>query len=297
MNQNLFLGVILSLSGALFYSAQTALVKLQAAALPPLPVVIFIQSLVSLLLILPLMFKHGRADARKLMTTRNTRLHLLRTIFSLSISYLLFYAVTFIPLVNAMLLANTAPIIVPFIGYLFLSQKINHRLWLPILTGFIGVAIVLNPDARILNPAALLALGAAVGMASSMLTVRKLTATEATETTAFYFFLFSTILSGIIALGFWSPVTMKMAFVMAAIGILYFLTQYATTAAIKYANPQLVGSLFYSNIIYAAIISVFAWNILPTTSTLSGMVLIILGGILCIRVERVKRDFSYVKKA
>jgi drug/metabolite transporter (DMT)-like permease len=286
MNQNLLLGVVLSLAGALFYSTQTALVKLQAIALPPLPVVIFIQSLVALLIMLPFILKKGRAHALKIMTTRNTKLHLMRTIFSLSISYLLFYAVTFMPLVNAMLLANTAPFIVPFMGYLFLSQKINHRLWVPVLIGFAGVAIVLHPDARILNPAALLALGAAVGMAASLLTVRRLAVTEATETTMFYFFLFSTILSGVLALAFWSPISMKMLLEMIGIGALYFLTQYATTAAMKYANPQLVGSLFYSNIIYAAIISLFLWNIFPTASTLAGMVLIILGGILCIRVER-----------
>ncbi len=293
MNQNLFLGVILSLFGAMSYSTQTAIVKLQATALPPLPVVIFIQSLVALMLMLPVILRHGPVKARKIMMTKNVKLHLLRTIFSLSISYLLFYAVTFIPLVNAMLLANTSPFIVPLLGWLFLSQKINHRLWVPILIGFIGVILVLKPDARILNPASLLALGAAVGMASSLLTVRKIAATESTETTAFYFFLLSTIISGIIALNFWSPLSMKTSLIMAAIGALYFVTQYAMTAAIKFTNPQLVGSLFYSNIIYAAIISIFVWNLLPSASTLSGMVLIILGGILCIRVERSR--VAYVK--
>ena len=285
MNYNLPLGIMLSLLASFFYASQTAIIKVQAGALPPLPVVIFIQSLVSLILILPFLFKNGSSNVRRILTTQKLHLHFLRTLFSLSISFLLFYAVTFIPLVNGMLLANTAPLMVPFIAYLFLSQKINHHLWLPILTGFAGVIMVLNPDARIFNPASLLALGAAVAMASTMLTVRRLAVTESTETTAFYFFLLSTIISSVIAIKFWIPVNLHMLLVMASIGALYFLTQYASTAALRYINAQLVGTLFYSNIIYAAVMSLFIWHILPGATTLVGMVLIIAGGIYYIRVE------------
>lgn len=288
MKYNLTLGVTLSLLASFFYAAQTAIVKTQAAVLPPLPVVIFIQSLVSLLLILPFIFKNGRSEAKRILSTRKIHLHLLRTLFSLSISFLLFYAVTFIPLVNGLLLANTAPLIVPVLGYVFLSQKINHRMWLPMIIGFAGVFLVLNPDTRIFNPASLLAFGAAIAMASTMLTVRRLAATEATETTAFYFFLFSSIISGLIALKFWMPLNLQMLMVMTSIGALYFLTQYASTSALRFVNAQLVGTLFYSTIIYAAVISLFIWHILPGATTLSGMVLVIAGGILCIRVEHAK---------
>lgn len=285
MKHHLSLGIILSLLAALFYSSQTALVKASAPALPPLPVVIFIQSLVSLLLILPVIFKNGLNPGKKILATHRIKLHILRTIFSLSISYLLFSAVLFIPLVNGMLLANTAPLIVPFIAYLFLSEKMNHRLWVPILIGYSGVALVLHPDSRLFNSGSLLALGAGVALASTMLTVRKLSTTEATETTAFYFFLFSTIISGIISLTFWTPVSLHMWLIMSCIGALYFFCQYASTAALKYVNAQLVGSLFYSNIIYATVISQFVWHTLPSYLTVVGMVFIIIGGILCIRVE------------
>src|SRR5579885_2089998 len=268
MKHNLPLGVVLSLFAALLYSSQTAIIKTQAAVLPPLPVVIFIQSVISLILILPLILKNGPSGAKKILASSKLSLHLIRTVFSLSISYLLFYAVTYIPLVNGMLLANTAPLIVPFLAYLAFSQKINHRLWFPILTGYVGVAIVLHPDSSIFNPASILALGAGVAMASTMLTVRKLSATEATETTAFYFFLFSSIISGIISIKFWTPVSTHMLLIMAAIGAFYFATQYASTMALKYINAQLVASLFYSNIIYAAVISQFVWHTLPTPYTI-----------------------------
>lgn len=285
MRHNLIFGVALSLLGAFLYSSQTALFKAQASYLPPLPIVIFVQSCISLVLMVPFVFKNGSIGARKILSTQKIELHLLRAIFSLSINYLIFYTVIFIPLVDGMLLANTAPLIIPFLAYVFLAQKINHRLWAPILIGYLGVAIVLQPDLNIFNPASLLAFGAAIAMAATMLTIRKLSETETTETITFYFFLFSTIISGIIAIKFWVPLTNQMLMIMTTLGILYLATQYTMTAALRYANPQLVGSLFYSNIIYAAAYSQFVWHILPSNPTLLGMVLISVGGVLCIHAE------------
>lgn len=186
MNRDLFLGIVLSLTGAFLYSLQTTFVKTYADHLP-LSMIVFVQSAVSLLFILPVIFKNGIKHAQKTFKTKQIHIQLLRTICSLSTSYLLFYSVQYIPLVNAMLLANTSPLIVPFIGYLFLSQEINHRLWVPIIIGLIGVGLVLHPDARIFHPASLLALGAAISMAVSMLCVRKLSSTDSSETTTFYF--------------------------------------------------------------------------------------------------------------
>lgn len=286
---NLPLGVALSLLAAFVYSLQTALIKAFAGILPPLPVVIFIQSVVCFLCFMPLLFQKGFAYSKKIITTPHLKLHVLRTIFSLSISYLLFYAVTFIPLVNGMLLANTAPLFVPFLAFFFMRQSINHRLWVPILIGYTGVILVLHPTHGFFNVGSLLALGAGLVLSSSLLTVRHLTTREKVETTAFYFFLLSALFSGIISIPFWTTINLHMLFIMATVGIFYFLTQYLTTFALKYVNPQLVSALFYSNIIYAALISYFFWHAALNFMTILGIIFIITGGSFCILVEHTVR--------
>lgn len=284
MNRNLFLGVVLSLTGAFLYSLQTALVKMYADHLP-LSMIVFAQSAVSLLLILPVILKNGLNHAKKTFVTKQVHIQLLRTVCSLSTSYLLFYSVQYIPLVNAMLLANTSPLIVPFIGYLFLSQEINHRLWIPIITGLVGVALVLHPDARIFHPSSLLALGAAVSMAVSMLAVRKLSSTDSSETTTFYFLFFSSCISGAIALHDWEFLSIRLWSIIIGIGVLYFLVQYSMTYALRYSSAQLISPLFYSVVVFSALISFIAWHTLPDISTLTGICLTIIGGICCIRAE------------
>lgn len=282
MRHNVLLGAFLGLLGAFFYSTQTTLIKIEASSLPPLPMVIFIQSVVSLLLILPLLFH--KKDI-KVFQSQQVGLQFLRTVFSLGISYALFYSLHFIPLVNAMLLANTVPLLVPFLGYFIFSHPINHRLWIPILIGFLGVMLVLRPDSGLFHPGSILAITAAVLMGASILAVRELSKTDSTETTSFYFFLFSTIISGIIAIYFWVPVPSHMWMIMLGIGVLYFLTQYFFTSALRYATAQTISTIAYSNIVYTGIFSIFLWNQYPPMATVFGMLFIVVGGMLCIYVS------------
>ena len=290
MKHNLPLGVILALIATLFYSSLTAINKAFAGPIP-LPMLMFMQTLVAFSLFTPVLIKNG---ARKTIATKRLPLHLMRTVFSLMVSYALFTAVQYIPLTNAMLLTNTAPLIVPFVAYFVLSEKMNHRLWVPIIIGFSGIALVLQPDGKIFDYASLLALASAVFLACTMLSVRRLTSTESSETITFYFFFLSTIISGLVAIKFWVPLTPKFYLVMLLSGICLFLSQYILTYALRNANAQLVSTLLYMNVINAAVISAIFWDTLPTGITVIGILLTIIGGILCIRVEHHRNKRSVV---
>lgn len=288
MKNDLFRGVTLSLLGTLLYASMNAVFKAEATALPPLPVVIFIQSLVSFILMTSMVLADGGiAAARKNLATTRLWLHVLRALTSLTIMFSLYYSIQYIPLVNALLLSNSAPLIVPFIGYAFFSEKINHRLWAPVLIGYAGVAIVLNPDSHFFEPAALYAVISAVALAFTIQIVRKLTATDSTSVIMFYFMLFTTLFSGLISIPFWQPLSLVQCGVLLLIGILYFTSQFLGNASMRYGNPQLISGLMYANVLYGAIISVFVWGMVPTVMTWIGIVLVMIGGIACIWVEHI----------
>lgn len=234
---------------------------------------------------MPILFKNGYRSAKIFLATDKMQLHLLRSVFSVLISYLLYYSLKSIPLVNALLLANAAPLIVPFIGYWFFAQKINHRLWLPVLIGYVGVALILNPDKNIFHSGALFAFGSAIALSFTIQCVRRLSITDSITTINAYFLIFSTLISGIIAIPFWESISNQILLIMFVIGFLYFTSQFLANAAMKYANPQLISSLMYLNVFYATVISFLLWNTFPSALTLIGMLLIVIGGIFCIYVE------------
>lgn len=280
MSNRLGLGVIFALVSALSYAIQAAVVKSLGQQVP-LVMLVFIQSLVSFGLIsLVVTIK------KKKIKTHYPGLQLLRTIFSMGISFFLFYAVTRIPLVDAVLLANAAPLLVPMLGLLFFSKKINHKLWLPIIIGLAGVILVLNPTKDIFNVAAFSALGAAFSMAMSMLLIRRMSDKDDSTITTFFYFLFSTIITGVISIFYWQALPWQAWVGMISIGVLFFIVQYAISSALKFAPPDIVSSLYYSNILFATLISVLVWHSPLKLYVIIGMLLIIGGGILTVQIQK-----------
>src|SRR5436190_1370311 len=97
MKNNIWLGSIFALISALFYSIQTSFVKYTMMNIS-LPILVFIQSLISLILILWFMYLMNRGDSfYKIFKSDIKTKHLARTIFSLGISYFLFASLKSIP--------------------------------------------------------------------------------------------------------------------------------------------------------------------------------------------------------
>ncbi len=286
MKSQLGLGVAFSLLCALFYAIQTVLIKATLPQLPALPVVVFGQSLVALMCMLPWLLHSAKRQSGHVLATKHFPLHVLRASCSLGISYALFYAVKFISVTHALLIYNMAPLLVPLIAAVFLRKSINHRLWLPTLLGFAGVACVLHPQAGTLSPALLWAFVAAACMASGVLTVRVLGRTDSPATIAIWFFLLCLAISAIVAAFFWQPMSGYAMAIIVLIGVLYFLTQYTLIMALRYANAQLVAVTFYSSIVFAALISWRVWGEAPSMLTILGMILVIVGGLAYVMVER-----------
>lgn len=284
-----FLGVLLGLLGTFFYSLQTAFVKEFSSTLPSLPMIIFIQCSVAFLLMLPIMAKPIKNHGLTALKSHHLFLQILRAIFSLLLSFFLYYAVKFIPLVDAILLANASPLVVPFVAYAFFCEKINKRFWLPVIMGFIGVIVVLHPGDQIINFASIFAFAAAICAAISLVVVRHATQ-DSTNISSFYFFLLSTIFSGVIVLFYWEPITLDNLAVMVTIGICFFLFQYLVTFALKLTNAMLVSTLLYANIIFSAIMADLIWHETLSLHTYIGIALIVIGGYFCIRVENTPKS-------
>ncbi|MBX9705532.1 MAG: DMT family transporter [Gammaproteobacteria bacterium] len=284
MTQNLKLATILTLTSALSYAIIGAIVKHFALTVAA-PIVVFITMSISLLLILPLILRSPEVK-QQIRHTKTLKIHFTRTVFSLALNYLFYLSLHYLPLVNAVLLFNTAPLIIPFLGVLFFGKKIQHRLWIPIIVGFVGVAVVLQPNGHDFNAASFLALGSAVCMGMSISLVRF--AAERGDnslTTAFFFFFLGTIISGLVSIPFWQASGLIAYLAIIGAGALFFIVQITLTYALKYADAQFNNSLYYSNIIFAAILGMLFFSDYPDHWVWIGIALIVAGGIATIRVQ------------
>ena len=87
------------------------------------------------------------------------------------------------------------------IAALFLGERVRLRRSIATAVGFAGVLIMVKPQAGI-EPAALVALLAAILATGAITTMKSLTRSEPTERIVFYFLIYGTVLLGLPAIYF-----------------------------------------------------------------------------------------------
>ncbi|ODN42715.1 EamA family transporter [Piscirickettsia litoralis] len=82
-------GIVLTLFSALSYASLAAVIKNHPEV--PLSLFVFAQSLICLILILPIIGKQNRTSVKNQFKTNYLHFHIIRALFSLGISYCLFF--------------------------------------------------------------------------------------------------------------------------------------------------------------------------------------------------------------
>lgn len=112
--------------------------------------------------------------------------HLVRTLLAVGAMFGFFYGVANMPLVNALTLGYTAPLMVTALAALFLQDAVGWRRWTAVVSGFCGVLIMLRPGSGELTFAAIAVLFSAFFYACQAITARHLGTTESTLSLSFY---------------------------------------------------------------------------------------------------------------
>lgn len=239
--------------------------------------IVFFQNFISLLLFLPWALRHGSSGIK----TSRVWLHILRAVGGLLSQALMFVAVKKMPLMNAVLLTNSAPLFIPLITWAWLKEKISGIVWASLLVGFVGVMMILKPSAALLsNPAALLATSAAVFSAFALVTVNRLSTTETTERILFYYFLISSVAALPFAIATWKMPTAIEWLYLAGIGLTMAASQLLIILAYRHASAGRIAPFNYSVVVFSGLIGWFVWKNTPDLLSLFGVVLVSAGGIL-----------------
>ncbi len=261
----------------IFFTLVIALSRF-ASAKTSVPTVLFFENLICLLLMLPIVIKRG---AKSLYMSK-IGVIVLRSLAGYINYAFVFFAVQRIPLVNVVLLSNAAPLFIPIIIWLWKRVTIQKSLWVGVIIGFIGVAVILKPHDLVMNIGSLFALGSAVCLSISMITQRRLIKTEPMHTILFYYYLISVIISLPFSFETWHLIDGEAMLFLMAIGICFFIGQIFFTRSLKYERPSFLSSFNYSSVIYGVLIEWLIWDHFPSWTTIIGTIIVCTGGIITI---------------
>ncbi len=211
---------------------------------------------------------------------------ILRCVTSVMAMVCVFYSLKFMPVANVLLLNNTFPLFLPLLSWTMLGLATPMRLFVGITIGFIGVALVLHPSASTFNWHALIALLSGLLAALAMLQIRLLIKGSTNKQILFYLFAFGTVVSGLfLPFSFTIPSQYQLILLL-FVGLFGAGYQLFLTLALNYAKARIVAPIYFSCIVFAAVSDWLIWGINITFIELTGMVLIIAGGILTILLAK-----------
>lgn len=278
--ENLVIGAALTTAAFFCVSLVGALAKV-SGQYTSTGVILLAQNIVGLLFVVPLALRGGWSSVK----TSRPALHVLRAATGTACWYVLFVAITQIPLANATLLTYSAPLWMPLIAWMVTRQRVAQATVFGAVLGFVGIVFVLQPQGHSVSTGELFALSGALFLAVAMMSVRWLGATEPTIRILLYYFVLSTVLSVPVAVIDWQPIPAQAWMWLIALGFAQVFSQLLVVIAYRYAPAEKVGPFIYTVIVFTALIDWVVWHHSPTAATYLGMALVIGGGLIAVRAR------------
>lgn len=276
--QNFVLGAALIVASELLFASMGATVKAVSTGLPT-EVVVFMRGMFGVLILLPLLLRRMN---KEVLMTQVLHLHLLRATLGVSAMYCFFYALANLPLADGMLLKMTAPLFMPLIAAVWLFEKLGPKIWWAVGLGFVGVALVLQPEGEF-NWISLVGLAGGMFAAGAKVTVRRLGQTEPTIRIVFYFSLVVMLIAAIPLAWAWQMPTAQEWGLLFLMGLFGTLGQLLLTRGYSVAAASQVAPFTYFSVVFAALYGYLFWDETLDFSFIAGAMLIAVSGIVALR--------------
>ena len=226
---------------------------------------------------------------RVLARTASPGLQLLRSGLLFAATLLFFTALSLMPFAEAVALLQTAPLIITALAALLLGEAVGMRRWSGVCLGLVGALVIIRPGLGVFQPAALLALGAAVCMAAYQVATRMLSSADSIWTTLLYTAGVGTLIASAAVPFFWTPPSLTEALLMALIGVIAGFGHLSLVYGLSQAPASMLAPFNYTALVWAMLFGFVFFAELPGPMTLAGATIIVGAGLYVWHRERVTK--------
>jgi drug/metabolite transporter (DMT)-like permease len=188
---------------------------------------------------------------------------------------------------DATAVINAAPIAGTLLAIVVLKERVDALRWMAIIIGFVGVVLVLRPEAGSFNFYGLLALGATVMVAGREVATRRVAADVPSLIVTLWSALTVTVvgLVGSLAAGAWKPIAYSDLGLIFVSALFLFGAYHTSVISLRLGEVSLVGPFRYLIIVWGLGMGFLVWGDVPGLAELSGMALIAAAGFAVFRRE------------
>lgn len=221
---------------------------------------------------------------RMLRTTR-WKWHLLRTVLATGAMFGFFYGLSKMPLVNALTLGFTAPLMVTALSVPFLGDHVGWRRWAAVIVGFIGTLVMLRPGSGEFSLASVAILIAAFCYACQAISARYLASESMLSLSVYVVGGPLIIASTLIDSGNWLMPDIKGWVLFASAGACSVIAWVGFINGYRGSSPAILAPFEYAALIGGAIAGYLIWGEVPDRWVLVGAAIIISSGLYVVYRE------------
>ena len=267
--------ILLMVGSLVFFCIMDALVKDLGTRYPTMQLMFF-RSLFAFVPILLLILHGGSLRALRVHSIGG---HILRSLVGVGAMFCFFYAYVRMPLADVVAISFAAPVFVVALSVPLLGEKVGPRRWAAVLVGFVGVLVMIQPDASLLSSVALVPLIGTLFFALAMIVLRKLGRTETSASVAFTFTLACTVISGLALPFVWIAPDLPDLLALIAVGLLGGVGQILMTAAFKHGDVAVIAPFEYTSMIWATLLGFVFWGEVPGLNIWIGVAIVMASGL------------------
>jgi len=283
---NFILAVALMILGCAFFAAMAGLIRYGSEDLHPFQLA-FLRSLFGILFMLPWLYRYGFGGLR----TRRIGLISIRGLTASSAMFCFFWALSVMPLAEAIALSFTSPFFVTILAVIFLNEVVRARRWSAVAVGFVGAMIILRPGSGTVDWPALAVLFSAFMMAGSIICIKELSKTEPTSAIYMWMVIYLAPITFVPAIFVWKNPSWFELGIAALIGLAGTFGHLLTTKAFSLAETTALIPFDFARLIFAAIVGYVFFSQVPDIWTWVGAAVIALAGIyIAHREARAERE-------
>ncbi|MBI4182754.1 MAG: DMT family transporter [Proteobacteria bacterium] len=258
----------------------------------PLSVLVCLRMAFGVLALAPLAARRGLDGMR----TRHPWLQFWRGTFGVTSMFCFAFALSRLLFADAIALTFSTPLWSMVLSIVLLGERPGPRRWCAAGVGFLGVMLIVRPQA-VPDPAMLVALlGAALG-AGVVIVLRRLAPLESGFTITFYSHLVGALLALPSAVLFWEAPSLRQIAVLAVIGALSTLGQYLFARALAVGEVTVVAPMEFARLPVAAVLGFVIFAELSDRQALLGMALIMASCVYIVRREAMLRRRARARAA
>ncbi|MDW6021146.1 DMT family transporter [Mesorhizobium sp. BAC0120] len=289
---NTLTGILLKVASVAIFVGMSSCIKLAGDL--PAGEIVFFRSFFAVIPVLAVFAWRGQL--RSALATSHPLSHIARGMVGVAAMGLSFFALTRLPLPEAITLNYAQPLLVVVFSVICLGETIHIYRWSAVIVGLIGVLIISWPKLTLFSTGAgfsdqeavgvVAALVSAAVSAVAMILVRRLVRTEKSTTIVLWFSLTASAIALLTIPFGWKQPTIEQATLLIAAGFCGGIAQILMTEAYRHAEASTVAPFEYTSMILSIISGYLLFADLPTIHTLIGGTIVVGAGLFIVWRER-----------